>query len=110
MTRDRGNMRSIDRAKQFAPFAALKGHEKELAKKRERRDERILLAEDEVEYLNEIIVNLEIGDFVEIVYYKNGIYNTVSGDVEKLSAYEKALQVNGQKIKFINIYRIKLQF
>jgi len=107
MSKYRGNMSSLDRAKQFAPFAALKGHEMELAKKREAREDRIILAEDEAEYLNEIITNLEVGDEVEVMYYKKNVYDTLSGCVEKIFQYEKALQIKNQKIKFVNIYRIK---
>lgn len=107
MSKMRGNMDSIDRAKQFAPFAALKGHEMELAKKREIIEERIELAEDEVEYVNEILANLSIGDDVEITYYDCKKYETVFGTVEKIYVYESALQIKSKKISFNDIYRIQ---
>ncbi len=107
MSKIRGHMASTDRAKQFAPFAALKGHEMELAKKREIVEARVELAEDEAEYINEKLANLRIGDNVEITYYGNKKYETVSGAVEKIYIYESSLQIKSKKISFYDIYRIE---
>lgn len=107
MIKYRGNMDNTSRAKQFAPFAALKGHEMELAKQLERFDERIILAEDEVKYINSVLIDLDKGDEVEVTYYDNNVYTTISGSVDKIYDYEMAMLVKGQKISFNDIYRIE---
>lgn len=107
MSKVRGNMSNVGRAKQFAPFAALKGHEMELAKKREVIEERIELAEDEAEYINEVLGNLNVGDEVQITHYNRNEYVTTFGSVEKIYIYEAALQIKSKKIAFKDIYRIE---
>ncbi len=101
------NMDNVKRAKQFAPFAALKGHEMELAKKREVVEEKILLAEDEIERINEVLVSLQKGDEVQVTYYQKNGYITLRGEVEKIYIYEAVLQVKSKKIAFKDIYRIE---
>ena len=101
------NMDNVKRAKQFAPFAALKGQEMELAKKREVVEERILLAEDEIERVNEVLTTIQSGDEVRVTYYCKNAYVTLTGEVEKMYIYESALQIKGKKIVFKDIYRIE---
>lgn len=107
MSKIRISMAPENRAKQFAPFAALKGQEMELAKKRETVEERISLAEDEIERVNGVLTNTKSGDEVRITYYCKNAYVTLSGPVEKIFAYESALQIKGKKIMFKDIYRIE---
>ncbi len=107
MISKRGNMDTTSRAKQFAPFAALKGHEMELAKQLERKDEKIVLAEDEIERINHVLIDLSKGDGVKATYYSNNVYTTIVGTVEKIFVYDPAIQVKGQKIFFDDIYRIE---
>lgn len=107
MSKIHGNMNSSDRAKQFAPFAALKGHEMELTKQRKHIDKRIILAEDEVEHINQVLSSLQKGDQVEVIYYREDVYHRISGTVEKIYIYESKLQVSGRIISFIDIYKIE---
>ena len=107
MSKIRISMAPENRAKQFAPFAALKGQEMELAKKRETVEDRISLAEDEIERVNGVLTNTKSGDEVRITYYCKNAYVTVSGPVEKIFAYESALKIKRKKIMFKDIYRIE---
>lgn len=107
MSKTRSNMDIGNRAKQFAPFAALKGHEMELAKQLKRFEERILLAEDEIQRINETLLTIDRGDFVKITYYKDGTYETIIGAVDKLLDYEASIQIKDKKIKLDDIYRIE---
>ena len=107
MTKFRGGMSGIDRAKQFAPFAALKGHEMELAKYQEIIEPRRYLAEDEAIALSETLSYLKKGDSVKIVHYLDNIYQTTFGTIEKIYEFEREIQIKGRKIKFIDIYRIE---
>lgn len=107
MSKTHGNINSSDRAKQFAPFAALKGHEMELAKKRKHIDKKIILAEDEAEHINQVLSSLQKGDKVEVVYYAEDVYHRLSGIVEKIYIYEAKLQVSDRIIGFVDIYKIE---
>ena len=107
MTKFRGEMSGIDRAKQFAPFAALKGHEMELAKYQEIVEPRRQLAEDEALVLSETLSSLAKGDCVKVVHYLDNIYQTTFGIIEKIYEFEREIQIKGMKIKFIDIYRIE---
>lgn len=107
MSKMRGNMDVGNRAKQFAPFAALKGHEMELAKQLQPFEDRIILAEDEAQRINYVLTNVGTGDDVKITYYTGCVYETIEGTVENFLIYESALQIKGKKIKFDDIYRIQ---
>ena len=107
MINKRGHMDTTSRAKQFAPFAALKGHEMELAKQLEHKDEKIILAEDEIERINHILIDLNKGDSIKATYYANNVYTTIVGTVEKIYVYDSAIQVKGTKIFLADIYRIE---
>lgn len=107
MIKARGHMDVGNRAKQFAPFAALKGHEMELAKQLEYFDERIVLSEDEAEAINSVLSNLTKGDEIRLTYYDKNVYSTITGVIEKIFPYEFAFQIKDKKIFFEDIYRIQ---
>lgn len=107
MSRIRISMAPENRAKQFAPFAALKGQEMELAKVLKTFEERVLVADDEAERINEVLVSLNKGDEVRLTYYEDELYTTIVGTVDKIYTYESALQIKGKKIGFNDIYRIE---
>lgn len=107
MSRIRISMAPENRAKQFAPFAALKGQEMELAKVLKTFEERVLVAEDEAEQINEVLMSLNKGDEVRLTYYENDLYTTIVGKVEKIFNYELALQIKDKKISYKDICRIE---
>ena len=103
----RVKMSRIDRAKQFAPFAALKGQDESLQEYRELREPQIELAEDEAILINDILSNLKKGDSVMVTYYADGCYTILAGIIDKIYEYESAFQINNQRINFEDIYRIQ---
>lgn len=90
-----------DRAAQFAPFAALTGHEAAIKETARLTDEKEILSDDAIDILNDklniIAENLGTEQTVEITYFvpddkKNGgAYVTHSGVVRKIDAYERVL-------------------
>ena len=79
----------------------------ELAKVLKTFEERVLVAEDEAEQINEVLMSLNKGDEVRLTYYENDLYTTIVGKVEKIFNYELALQIKDKKISYKDIYRIE---
>ncbi|MGI6141895.1 MAG: hypothetical protein ACOYEH_09240 [Caldicoprobacterales bacterium] len=94
-------MSNLDRAAQFAPFAALTGHEEAVKETARMTDRRLELGEHEKQALDQklrIIVD-QLEDFpqVSIKYFipdskkAGGQYVKVSGSVKKVDEYERLL-------------------
>lgn len=101
-------MPTADRAKQFAPFAALKGLPEALAEKEKIRVPRHIVSEDMAEEINRAITELKPGMIVTVVYYneQEQEYLQLTGAVAKLYEYERILQIVKTKIKYDDIYEI----
>jgi len=99
-----GSMRREDRAKQFMPFAALKGYEEALRKKEQFTEPRIILGEDGAEMLDRKLRQVSEGDEVRIRHYWKHRYVEVEGRVMKLLAVQRKIRLNGGiEIKFDDI-------
>ena len=107
--RNRGKMPVSERAKQFAPFAAISGLEEALAAKELEHSSRarIEILEDAAEAINERLSSLYVGDVVEVTYYSHGHYKTVKGSVRDIDAHRRILVVGGTEIHFKDLYSIK---
>lgn len=115
----RPQMSSANRAAQFAPFAAVVGHEtavKEAARNTDQRKEldemKKVIINDQ---LREIEAQLPNGFDVEIVYFKpdvlkaGGKYIAKVGGVKKIDVYTKeVLMADGTKIEIDQIYSVEL--
>ena len=99
-----------DRAKLFIPFDALTGFDEALRKKEKCVKKRLALSEDQIEYINEILSQLECGDLVELKYYRDceSGYVTTSGKISTISAERNCLFIDEKRIRFKDIYDIKL--
>lgn len=107
-------MANADRAKQFSPFAALKGYEEALQLKQKRYTPRIELTEDAKSLLDHKlhILNqwLENGQkpIVTIRYFvpktvakidiELGAYLEISGAVEKINSEARRIQISGESL------------
>jgi len=99
-----------DRAKLFIPFDALTGFDEALRKKEKCVKKRLVLSEDQIEYINEILSQLEAGDMAELKYYKDceSGYTAISGMISDINTERNCVFVDGKKIRFKDIYDIKL--
>ncbi|MCR5755471.1 MAG: YolD-like family protein [Acetatifactor sp.] len=82
-----------DRAKQFAPFAALTGHEAAIRAREKIVVDKIELSEDAAEELDRTLREIQRGMLVKAVYFKNGEYLEVTGMVARLNAIERELRI-----------------
>ena len=104
----RDKMAVADRAKQFMPFAAVKGLDEALERKRRERMlvEKAVLSPDMEEALNEKISSLQKGMAVSVSYYCAGEYLSLHGRIEKVDSVGKQITVSGEEIAFEDIWDI----
>ncbi len=86
-----------DRAKQFAPFDALKGLRQALRMKEYEHDriEKGDITEEKIEEISKTLTDIEKGDSVEVTYFYDGYYKTIKG--------KSKVDIHSQKLIFENI-------
>ena len=102
----RAKMTGEERAKQFMPFAALKGFEESLRAVEKIVVEKKELTEDKKQELDEIFAELDVRDMVNIIYYDKDCYLKKSGMVSKIDIDSGFIKVVNTKIRFEDIYDI----
>lgn len=105
---DRVKMSRADRAKQFAPFDALKGLQ-ETIKIKEYEHERIVrgeMSEDSVKEISMVLSLLEKGDCVEVEFFQDGHIIHLCGK-SRIDIYSQKLFVGAFEINFDDIHKIK---
>ena len=116
-SRERAHMSLHDRAAQFAPFAALTGHEEAIEETARLTDEKITLDETAIEKinekLNEIPNHMPEKKTVSITYFKpdkrksGGADLTAIGTVKKIDEVDKVvIMASGMKISMEQIIEI----
>jgi len=93
------------RAKQFAPFQALKGLNEAIANKERNIVPRLELTEDSIAEINKVLVSLERGILVTVAYYSEFAmdYLQLTGFVTKIDPVSKFLQIGKMTIYFADI-------
>lgn len=99
---DRGS-----RAKQFMPFAALKGFREAMAEK-----ERIIvpkrdLSEEKKEELDWKLRQIQKEDIITVEYFQDREYVQVTGMVTRIDNARRALEIAGMRIAFVDISDLK---
>jgi len=97
------------RAKQFAPFDALKGLHEAMREKEEKhlREEKKTLSEDLMNENSYVLLNLKVGDAVSVKYYLNGHYVKEDGIVSKIRHDLSYLEIKNITISYGDIYSIE---
>ncbi|WP_255202083.1 hypothetical protein [Adlercreutzia caecimuris] len=92
-----------DRARQFSPFAALRGYY-ELVHERERVIEpRRPLSEEEARALDATIADLQRGAMVRAVFYEKDAYRTIVGTVSQVDMIYHDLWIVRTRIPFASL-------
>jgi hypothetical protein len=94
------------RARQFMPFAALKGYDALVRQKQEIKEPRQPLTSEEVEQLDATLHSLKKGTFVECTLYKGGHYEKRVGVVTQVDAILHNLWVSGQCFPFETLCQV----
>lgn len=103
-------MNREDRAKQFAPFDALKGlrealREKEIEHERKQKYE---VSEEAAQNIQNTLLKLKKGDNAEILCYDSGYYITVEGRINKIDYVYRYIVIGEGKVFFDDIYELKI--
>ena len=111
-----------ERAKQFSPFVALKGHTEAIASEERIFAQRAMLSEDLRKVLDERFhwiqeryeegksVEIELRRFLPVLDDENGYLVTVKGIVRKIDIDARLLDVDGDRIPFDDIEEIMKYF
>ena len=97
----RGRMNREDRAKQFMPFAALKGYPEALRKK-----EKIVVPEEYQEELDRKLRQIKKNDVVTAVFFFKGEYLQKKGMVSRIDTSARVIQIVNTKICIDDLYDI----
>lgn len=95
-----------DRAKQFMPFAALKGYSEALRKKERIIVPRRELSEEYGEELDRKLRQIQEGEMVSVVYYCRGEYVRLTGKVAKIDKEARMIRIVNEKIAFDDLYAL----
>ncbi len=97
------------RAKQFMPFAALKGYEEALRAKEHIVVPRTELSEERLNELDEVFSQLSCGDMVECIYYSSIEENYIqkTGILSKIDEDSRIIKIVNTIVKFDDIYDLK---
>ena len=107
----RGNrlhMKIAERAKQFMPFAALKGYEEALALQEKVVTHSITLTEAQREELDQRIKYVKTGTMLDLIYFDGLDFIKISGLVSRVDMDARLLKVVNTKIFFKDIYYISI--
>lgn len=105
---NRTKMSPADRAKQFMPFAALKGYEEALRTKEKVVVPKMELSEEMMEDLDRKLHQIQRNDIITVVYYNGADYIRITGMVSRLDPDARVLKVVNTKILFADISSIEL--
>lgn len=103
----RAKMSREDRAKQFMPFAALKGYEEALREKEKIVVEKIELSEERKAELDLKLRQVRRNDMVTVVYFHQDEYLKVTGMVSRIDTDARILKVVNTKIAFDDLYDLE---
>lgn len=97
-----------ERAKQFMPFAALKGYELALQEKERIVVPKMELSEDYKEQLDHIMHRVAKNDMVSVIYFYKGEYLKVTGMVSRKDESARLLKIVNTNIPFSDIYEVEI--
>lgn len=103
---NRPKMSREDRAKQFMPFAALKGYPEALRKKEKVVVPKAEVSEEYAVILDRKLRQVKKNDIITVIYFYNNEYLKKTGMVSRIDETARVLKVVNTKIVFDDIYDI----
>ncbi len=99
-----------ERARQFAPFDAMKGLQEALRKREEIHDrvEKHGISDEEAEKVSRVLKSLSRGMSVRVSCYHAFHDVIIYGRVDEIDYNYRRLSVDGEQILFEDIYRINI--
>lgn len=113
-TKRKNKLSKIMRAAQFAPFAALVGHEDAIKETARIVNDKIELDNDEKLKISDILNRIDYHEdylityFIKDLHKSGGVYQTIKTKIKKIDEYNHQLILyDNTKININNIYNIK---
>lgn len=103
---NRPKMSREDRAKQFMPFAALKGYEEALRRREKIIVPRMELSEEYKEELDRKLRQVKKNDMITVIYFHKNEYLKQTGMVSRIDETARVLCVVNNKILFDDIFDV----
>lgn len=103
---NRPKMSREERAKQFMPFAALRGYSEALRQKEKVVVPKMELSEEYKEALDRKLRQVKKNDMITVVYFGKGEYLRKTGMVSRMDVSARVLCVVNTRIAFDDIYDI----
>ena len=100
-------MSVAERARQFMPFAALKGYDEMIENAARIAEPRETLTEEKAAALTELIKTVKKGDMISASYYSGDGYVTAAGLVSAVDLTLKYVKIIKTKINFSDIRDVK---
>lgn len=97
-----------ERAKQFMPFAALRGLPDALAAKEKILVPKVELCPEMEEELDRQMHLLTKGQMATVVYFEKGEYIRITGLVARIDETSRLLQIVNTKIRFEDILQVEV--
>ena len=97
-----------ERAKQFMPFAALRGLPDALAAKEKVLVPKVELSPEMEEELDRRMHLLGKGKMATVIYFQKGEYIKITGLVARIDETSRLLQIVNTKIRFEDILQIEI--
>ena len=95
-----------ERARQFMPFAALRGFYSVIEERERIRSPRRELGEDDCNRISSLLGQLERGMMIKVIHYNDGFYETTEGLVAEVDFIFRYLVIVKTKIMFDDIFDI----
>lgn len=106
--RPKQKMPVSERAKQFMPFAALKGLPEALREMERIIVPKVELSEEMAEELDRKLHQVQKGKIITAVHYHNGEYLKIKGMVAEFNPEQRFLQIVDTRIPFDNLLDIEI--
>ena len=104
-----GNARGMaDRAKQFMPFASLKGYYDMIREQERRREPKRELSEDEAEELSRVLNTFCRGALVRVEHYRGECYETTVGIITEFDPVFRKMRIVRDTVAFDDIIAAEL--
>ena len=101
-------MSRAERARQFMPFAALRGFEDLIARQERIYTPRRELSEEEAERLSDRLAALERGTVIRALYYDGEAYVTMEGAISEVDTVFRSLRIIKTRIPFEDLLKIEI--
>ena len=101
-------MTNLERARQFMPFAALRGFEEMIKQQTREVTPRRELSEEAADRLSKKLLRIKKGGIVRVTYYDEDSYLSVEGMVSELDLVLRFLCIVKKRISLDDILEISL--